>query len=297
LADVTAKGAGTDYGKSGAGNLQVSTDGGVTWTDATSVTFAPGTTSVLVRTPITNDRLDEKVETFTLTATRTEGTTTNLSVLGTATIIDNDAPFVPPPVVPPTVVPPSPPDEPEIEPEPTPFVFAYDSFNNFSAISQAAHLPGEGLGSTLQPIDVWRPALLPLAPIYSGEADPGSTVIVELYNANGVRVATQMVLADAGGNWLANFGDVAMRDTPSAVRITQVNAPYAFGMGAGQNLRTYYAPAAINPGQFLSHETEWDLGDEPAPLLGGLDLANPIQLGPVKYGAGFLPRGGVPSGH
>jgi hypothetical protein len=88
-----------------------------------------------------------------------------------------------------------------------------------------------------------------------------------------------------------------LRDTPSAVRITQVNAPYAFGMGTGQSLRTYYAPSAINPGHFLSQDTELDLGDEAAPLLGGLDLANPIQLGPVKYGAGFLPSGGVASGH
>ena len=46
---------------------------------------------MLVRTPITNDALDEAAETFTLTATRTGGTTTNASATGTATITDNDA--------------------------------------------------------------------------------------------------------------------------------------------------------------------------------------------------------------
>src|SRR5206468_3142185 len=44
-----------------------------------------------VRTPINNDTLNEAAETFTLTATRTAGTTTNASVVGTATINDNDA--------------------------------------------------------------------------------------------------------------------------------------------------------------------------------------------------------------
>ena len=85
LADGTALGA--DYGPA----LEVSTNGGTTFTAATNATFAPGATSVLVRTPITNDTLDENVEDFTLTATVTAGTTTNASDTGTATITDNDA--------------------------------------------------------------------------------------------------------------------------------------------------------------------------------------------------------------
>ena len=88
LANGTATGGGVDFGP----GLEVSTDGGTTWTPATSATIAAGTTSVLVRTPITNDLLDEAPETFTLTATRTAGTTSNPSAVGTATITDNDAP-------------------------------------------------------------------------------------------------------------------------------------------------------------------------------------------------------------
>ena len=57
----------------GAGNLQVSTDGGTTWNDAATATIAAGQLSVLVRTPITNDLLDEAPEAFTLTATRISG--------------------------------------------------------------------------------------------------------------------------------------------------------------------------------------------------------------------------------
>jgi hypothetical protein len=105
-----------------------------------------------------------------------------------------------------------------------------------------------------------------------------------------------MMLADTGGNWLANFGGAALRDTPSDVRITQVGAPYAFGTGSGHNLRTYLRAVGDNPGHFLSQSTDSGIGDEPAARLGGLDLANPILLGPVKYGAEFLPSDGVAAG-
>ncbi|MEY2876383.1 MAG: hypothetical protein RLZZ373_3754, partial [Pseudomonadota bacterium] len=86
----TATGAGTDYGSTGSSNLQVSTDGGATWADATTATFAPGITSLLVRTPLNNDKAIEAAETFTLTATTTAGTTLTPSTAGTATIADDD---------------------------------------------------------------------------------------------------------------------------------------------------------------------------------------------------------------
>ncbi len=92
LANATATGGGTDYGTAGVGNLQVSTDGGGSWADAASATIAAGSLSVLVRTPVVNDPLDEANETFTLTATRTAGSTSNASAFGTGTIVDNDLP-------------------------------------------------------------------------------------------------------------------------------------------------------------------------------------------------------------
>ncbi|MFZ6820699.1 hypothetical protein, partial [Undibacterium sp. Ji22W] len=70
---------GTDYGSATATNLQVSTDGGTTWNNAATATIAAGATSVLVRTPITDDLISEVNETFDLTVTRTAGTTTNAS--------------------------------------------------------------------------------------------------------------------------------------------------------------------------------------------------------------------------
>ncbi|MBK7238093.1 MAG: type I secretion C-terminal target domain-containing protein [Sterolibacteriaceae bacterium] len=46
---------------------------------------------MLVRAPIVDDAINEPTETFTLTATRTAGSTTNPSATGTGTILDNDA--------------------------------------------------------------------------------------------------------------------------------------------------------------------------------------------------------------
>ena len=79
-----------DYGSTGPDNLQVSLDNGATWTNATTVTLPAGTTSVLVRTPLVNDALNEAAETFTLTATPTSGSANLATATGTATITDDD---------------------------------------------------------------------------------------------------------------------------------------------------------------------------------------------------------------
>ena len=92
LGNGSATGGAVDFGALDGSNLQVSTDGGLTWSNASSYSFAPGATSVLVRTPIVNDVIYEPVaESFTLTATTTAGTTSNASATGAGTITDNDA--------------------------------------------------------------------------------------------------------------------------------------------------------------------------------------------------------------
>ncbi len=86
LGGGTASGAGTDYGSATAtANLQYSLDGGSTWSNY-SDTGAPTLTdtSMLVRTPVVEDSLQDNGETFTLTATPAGGT----AVVGTATIND-----------------------------------------------------------------------------------------------------------------------------------------------------------------------------------------------------------------
>ena len=169
------------------------------------------------------------------------------------------------------------------------FFFAYDSFHNFGTHRDEPFLPG------LSSPDVTRDALLPLAPIYSGEADPGSTLVVALYNAKGEQIGSQTVMTDAGGNWLTTFASSTIHDTPSSVRISMLPAPFSYGDSFGHNLRTYFSPA-LNPGHFF--ETIRGLGNDrsSAPLLDGLGLENPLQLGSVKYGGEILSTQGTASG-
>ena len=169
-------------------------------------------------------------------------------------------------------------------------VFAFDTFHNFANPGQR-----DGRLPLIGSIDVSREALLPLAPVYSGEADPGSTLVVALSNAKGEEIGSQTVMVDSGGNWVTSFASSIMRDTPSSVRITLLPAPSSYGDTFGHNLRAYFSPA-LNPGHFF--ETIRDLGFDrgSAPLLDGLGLENPLQLGSVKYGGELLSTQGTASG-
>ena len=188
---------------------------------------------------------------------------------------------------PPPPLPPEPPVNPDEPPAPGPFI-AYDSFNNYGILPQS-NFPLGFLRTGPQ-----SESLLPLAPIYSGTANPGATLQLDLYTATGDYLGTVTTMADVGGNWLANFTNVD--GTPANVCITQTSAPYSFGSGVGANTRVYYAPTAVSPGQYISRNVERNFEDGPAPLLGGLDLANPISLGTVKYGTETLPVSSVAAG-
>lgn len=153
------------------------------------------------------------------------------------------------------------------------------------------------MGDYHNPTDNYRPALLPLAPIYSGEADPGSTLVLVVYNANGDQIGEQTVVVDTGGNWMATFPNSTVRDFPASVSIVELPAPYSTGASSGRNLRNYFAPV-LNPGQFSfggQDTTPLDPRAE-APLLSTLNLAEPLGLEDVKYGSEMLPAAGSPGG-
>jgi uncharacterized repeat protein (TIGR01451 family)/fimbrial isopeptide formation D2 family protein len=172
---------------------------------------------------------------------------------------------------------------PEPKVPPPPFFFAFDSFNNFAAPS------GIPRSFSVSSPDVYRDPILPVVPIYSGEADPGATIYIELFNPNGERIGEQTVVVDSGGNWLATFPNSTIRDVPATVRLTQQPASYSRGDSVGHNLRTYFSPA-LNPGHFLLEGTRGDafITGRSAPLLAGLVLENPLSLGAVKYGGELL---------
>ena len=173
----------------------------------------------------------------------------------------------------------------------TPFPFAFDSFNNFGA---PARPPGSDL--TGQGIDVYRAPLLPLAPIYSGEADPGSTLVITMYNANGENIGTQSVVADAGGNWMVSFPSSTIRDYPNSVQVSQSSAFYSLSDPHGHNMRTYFSPA-LSAGHFFFEELRQLSEGSAAPLLGDIGLKRPLWLGSVKYGGELLSAIGAPGGY
>ena len=173
----------------------------------------------------------------------------------------------------------------------TPFNFAFDSFNNFSGGNR---LETEDYG--IHSPDIYRQPLLPLAPIYSGEADPGSTLVLTLFNAKGDIIGTQSVVVDAGGNWMANFPTTTIRDFPNSVQMTQSSAFYSLADPYGHNLRTYFSPV-LNAGHFFFQELRMISEGSEAPLLGDLGIRNPIRLGTVKYGGELLGASGTPGGY
>ncbi len=173
----------------------------------------------------------------------------------------------------------------------TPSLFAFDTFNNFSITGQAAALDMPGNG-----IDVYRGPLLPLAPIYSGEADPGSTLVLTLYNANGENIGTQSVVVDSGGNWMVSFPSSTIRDYPNSVQISQSGAFYSLSDPHGHNMRTYFSPA-LNAGHFFFEELQQLSEGSAAPLLGDIGTRMPIWLGSVKYSGELLSAIGAPGGY
>ena len=138
----------------------------------------------------------------------------------------------------------------------------------------------------------WRPPLLPIDPIYSGTADPGTQLRLVIYSDRGTELASQFVMADTGGNWLASFPGATIQDRPHEVRVIQ-DAGINSNAGFLFNFRTYFSPAA-NPQQFFS-----EVGGVGGPgtfassdLLNAMiqGFLNPVfQPNPNLYSYEFLP--------
>jgi hypothetical protein len=94
---------------------------------------------------------------------------------------------------------------------------------------------------------------LAFEPLYSGTADPGATLEVNLYDPRGNLIGQETTVADAGGNWMASFFKSPMRLEPHSLVIRQTYAGESPAAQAGYNLRTYYSPA-VHGGTFIS---EW----------------------------------------
>lgn len=165
--------------------------------------------------------------------------------------------------------------------------FAFDLFNNFTlresfgGVDTGSFLPSPASG------DMSGAPLQLLTPMYSGEAEPGSTLRIDIYNGHGDQIGSQIIMADAGGNWLVTFpnSNSNSRDCPASVSITGLPGSYIRAKPAGPDPRPYFSPAGYSS-QFI-FRGEPPVTDDPrgsAPLLGGLNLKNPFQLGSETSG-------------
>jgi len=149
-------------------------------------------------------------------------------------------------------------------------------------------------------IEELPPSRLVFQPLYSGTAEPGSTLTVSIYDARGDLIGSETTVADAGGNWLASFFKTVMQDEPHSIVIRQSYGGPSALADAGFNFRTYFAPA-MQGGTFISEHltVENVVGKrEAANAVGALYEAGiyPIVLGWHAYSFEFLTAPATASG-
>ena len=83
---------------------------------------------------------------------------------------------------------------------------------------------------------------LPVSPIYTGIAEPGTTLALAIYDASGNTVGSQTIMADTGGNWLASFPGVLIHSMPHDMKIEQRISLYNESTAGLFNMRTYFNP-------------------------------------------------------
>ena len=136
------------------------------------------------------------------------------------------------------------------DPTPTKLVFfAFDSFNDLSGNKRFSLLgidPAENQ-RVLQP--------LPVDPLFSGLAEPGTTLRLTIYDEQGHMVGDRQVVADAGGNWIANFPNTVIWKQPHRMDVEQVASIQGMQDDAGFNMRRYFHPALHHSLVFIERPT------------------------------------------
>ena len=154
--------------------------------------------------------------------------------------------------------------------------FAYDLFNNFATFNPFV-LPFPAQASTqVSPLSVPR-----LSFTFSGEADPGATLAIEIFGPNGAQVGYASVVTDLGGNWIATIEDAPPDMDLVNVRISVLPASYGIHEPTSQNFRTYFAPALLPQTYYRPLVAPLPLQQEP--LLDLSAFGNVINLGPTKF--------------
>jgi len=137
------------------------------------------------------------------------------------------------PVTPaPPVVPPAPIIPPVGPPVPGDVVLMY----------QFSESGGEDIFLFPEPEEIFMPPPIPVSPVYTGLAEPGTTLSFVVYDAMGNSVGHQTVMADTGGNWLVSFTGTLLYDMPHRMEISQTASLYNNSTPGLFNLRSYFNP-------------------------------------------------------
>ncbi|VAX09906.1 internalin, putative, partial [hydrothermal vent metagenome] len=123
---------------------------------------------------------------------------------------------------------------------------------------------------------------MPVAPIFSGTTEPGTTITITMFDEAGSILGTQTVIGDTGGNWLTSFPNVVIYDHPYSIQMTQSISSANDSTATGFNLRTYFSPA-LNHQIFFSHHPSIEavFGNSPSVMTHSLHegLNNPLMMG------------------
>jgi hypothetical protein len=86
---------------------------------------------------------------------------------------------------------------------------------------------------------------LPVSPVYTGMAEPGTTLFLSLFDSQGNQVGFQTVMADTAGNWLASFPATLLYDLSHHMELGQTASTYNNSSPGLFNARTYFNPNGI----------------------------------------------------
>jgi outer membrane lipoprotein-sorting protein len=155
--------------------------------------------------------------------------------------------------------------------------YAYDFFRNEATMPNVA-----AVQPSVSSPDV--PRTQPLAavdPIFTGFAEPGTTLVGKIYDSSGNLIGERTANADSAGNWLMSFSNSVIHTHPHRMTVEQTSAASSqTTMGGGFNLRRYYHTASY-PTLFFSKQfsVQSVLAGTPYHTLNSLTDANEEPLG------------------
>jgi uncharacterized repeat protein (TIGR01451 family) len=118
-------------------------------------------------------------------------------------------------------------------------IFAFDSLRNEAA---TFHSPFDDFFKRDADTTQWLEPL-PVDALFTGHPEPHTVLVITLTDEFGAALGQQIVMADTGGNWVANFAGTVLNSQPHAISISQQAPANSDSTAGGFNLRTYFSPA------------------------------------------------------